>query len=148
MSLESSPDDTAPQSAVDLLDLELSDALPPDPPSMAPPAWTIDGLDEMDDVSDPAVPTPWRPQKNPVIMMAVFVQISLFVLILAGARTAYAHFDDPATASARVTHRKTAAVEVNFASRVEAHNKRWRGFSTKKPALAVPQRLSAAIDLD
>lgn len=128
--LELSPDDTAPQSAVELLDLELSDVLPPDPPSMAPPAWTIDELD--DDLSDPAVPTPWRPRGGALITMAVFVQVCLVVLILAGARTAYAHFDDGTAAAAKVTHRKTATVEVNFASRIEAHNKRWRGFAAKR----------------
>ncbi|CAN5273038.1 hypothetical protein BH09MYX1_BH09MYX1_47900 [soil metagenome] len=128
---EPSPDDTAPQSAVDLLDLELSDALPPDPPSMAPPAWTIDFDD--DELSDPAVPTPWRPRRGALITTTVFVQVCLFVLLAAGARTAYAHFDDSTTAVAKATtHRKTAAVELNFASRIAAHNKKWHGFQPTK----------------
>jgi hypothetical protein len=144
MSLSLSPDDTAPQSSIELLDLELSDVLPPDPPSMAPPAWTIDDDDGTDvELSDPALPTPWRPQKKPLIMMAVFVQVCLFVLVLAGARSAYAHFDETAAATGRVTHRKSATVEVNFASRIEAHNKKWKG----KPVRPAP-RLPVAIDLD
>jgi UDP-N-acetylmuramoyl-L-alanyl-D-glutamate--2,6-diaminopimelate ligase len=53
--------------------------------------------------------------------------------LVAGARTAYAHFDDTVVATTKATtHRKTAAVEVNFASRIEAHHKKWRGFQPKK----------------
>ena len=131
--LESSPDDTAPQSAIDLLDLELSDALPPDPPSMPPPAWTLSTDDESDELDDPALPTPWRPKSPALITMAVFVQVCLVLLVLAGARTAYARFDEgtPAT-STTVTHRKTAAVDVGFAAHLEAHGKSRHGVSPKK----------------
>jgi len=120
--LEASPDDTAPQSAVSLLDLELLAALPPDAPSMPPPAWVIDEEDEpsMDD-EDPVVPTPWRPQRG-AFATALMVHVCFFLIALAGARTAYARFDAAAEAgSGVVTHRKGPSLDRIFVIREVGH---------------------------
>jgi len=108
----SSPDDTAPQSAVSLLDLELLDALPPDAPSMPPPAWVIDDEPEplLDEDDDPVVPTPWRPQRG-AFATALMVHVCFFLIALAGARTAYARFGAEPEGVASVTHRKSATVD-------------------------------------
>lgn len=120
--LASSPDDTAPQSAVSLLDLELVDALPPpDAPSMPPPAWVLDGEREpLLEEDDPVVPTPWRPQRG-AFATAFMVHACFFLIALAGARTAYAHFGAEPSVAPSVTHRKSAAADRVPVSRDLAH---------------------------
>ena len=117
----SPPDDTAPQSAVSLLDLELLDALPPDAPSMPPPAWVIDDEPELSmDGEDPVVPTPWRPQRG-AFATAFMVHVCFFLIALAGARTAYARFGAEAEGVATVTHRKGPSLDRVLVIRDVAH---------------------------
>lgn len=119
----SSPDDTAPQSAVELLDLELHDALPPDAPSMPPPGWVIDEEEMSMDGEDPVVPTPWRPQRG-AFATALMVHVCFFLIALAGARTAYARFGAEAEGVTVVTHRKGAAADRVFVLRDVGHSAR------------------------
>lgn len=124
------PDDTAPQSAASLLDLELLAVLPPgapsvvppDAPSMPPPAWVIDDEeDERASGDEDPMSTPWRPHRGVFIAAFMVVQVCFFVIGLAGARTAYARLGTEPPRVASVTHRKSPTVDRIFAVRDVGH---------------------------